>query len=69
INLKNAEVDAHLKSIEIANDLFKSAKADYFEVLMTQRDALASRLELVELKKQQLNATTNLYKSLGGGWR
>jgi NodT family efflux transporter outer membrane factor (OMF) lipoprotein len=68
-NLKNKEVEAHLKSIEISNDLFKSAKADYFEVLMTQRDALASRLELMELRKQQLNATTNLYKALGGGWR
>jgi outer membrane protein TolC len=30
--------------------------ADYLEVLMTQRDALEAKLELVETKKQQLNA-------------
>jgi multidrug efflux system outer membrane protein len=34
--LKAKEVDALNKSIEISNDLFKSSRADYFEVLMTQ---------------------------------
>jgi multidrug efflux system outer membrane protein len=67
-NLKNKEVDALMKSIDISNDLFKSAKADYLEVLMTQRDALESKLELVEAKKRQFNSVTNIYKALGGGW-
>lgn len=67
--LKSAEVDALTKSTTIANDLFKSARADYLEVLMTQRDALASKLELIETKKQQLNAVTNIYQELGGGWK
>ena len=35
---------------------------------MTQRDAISSKLELVEAKKQQFNAAINVYKSLGGGW-
>ena len=56
-------------SINIANDLFKSARADYFEVLMTQRDALEAKLELVETKKEQLNAVVSIYRNLGGGWR
>jgi multidrug efflux system outer membrane protein len=68
-DLKNKEVDALVKSIDISNDLFKYGKADYFEVLMTQRDALDSRLELIETKKQQFNAVTNIYTELGGGWR
>jgi multidrug efflux system outer membrane protein len=68
-NLKNQEVDALTKSIDISNDLFKYGKADYLEVLMTQRDALDSKLELIEAKKQQFNAVTNIYKALGGGWR
>lgn len=38
------------------------------EVLLTQRDALESKLQLVETKEEQLNARVNLYKSLGGGW-
>jgi len=37
-------------------------------VLLTQRDALESRIELVETKKLQLNAKVSLYKALGGGW-
>jgi len=67
-DLKARQVKALSQSIEIANDLFKSARADYFEVLMTQRDALQSRLELIETKKQQLNAVVNIYHALGGGW-
>ena len=67
-NLKSKEVDVLTKSIDIASDLFKSARATYLEVLMTQRDALESKLELVETKKRQFNAVTNIYKSLGGGW-
>jgi multidrug efflux system outer membrane protein len=68
-NLKSQEVAALNQSITIANDLFKSSRADYLEVLMTQRDALASKLELVETKKNQLMVVTNIYKELGGGWQ
>lgn len=68
-DLKSKQVDALTKSIDISNDLFKSARADYLEVLMTQRDALESKLELIETKKQQLNAVINIYKGLGGGWK
>ena len=66
---KNQEVDALNKSIDVSNELFKSARADYLEVLMTQRDVLDAKLELVETKKQQLNAVVNVYKALGGGWK
>jgi NodT family efflux transporter outer membrane factor (OMF) lipoprotein len=67
--LKSKEVGALTRSIDLAGDLFKSARADYFEVLMTQRDALESKLELVETKKEQLNAVINIYRDLGGGWQ
>ncbi|PWS32695.1 TolC family protein [Pedobacter paludis] len=67
-DLKYKQVQALTQSIDIANDLFKSTRADYFEVLMTQRDALQSKLELIETKKQQLNAVVNVYHALGGGW-
>ena len=67
-NLKTKQVDALTQSIDISNDLFKAARADYFEVLMTQRDALESKLELIETKLHQFNAVTNIYRALGGGW-
>lgn len=66
--LKSQQVEALNKSIEIATDLFKSARADYFEVLMTQRDALETKLDLIETKRDQLNAVVNIYRALGGGW-
>jgi len=68
-DLKSKQVDALTRSIDISNDLFKSARADYLEVLMTQRDALESKLELIETKKDQLNAVVNVYRGLGGGWK
>ncbi|ADY50730.1 RND efflux system, outer membrane lipoprotein, NodT family [Pseudopedobacter saltans DSM 12145] len=68
-DLKSQQVNVLSQSIEISNDLFRSAHADYFEVLMTQRDALEAKLELIETKKNQLMATVNVYKALGGGWK
>jgi len=68
-DLKSKQVDALTRSIDISNDLFKNARADYLEVLMTQRDALESKLELIETKQQQLSAVINIYRELGGGWK
>ncbi|MDQ3291748.1 MAG: efflux transporter outer membrane subunit [Bacteroidota bacterium] len=67
--LKSQEVEALTQSIDISNNLFRSARADYMEVLMTQRDALESRFDLVETKLQQMNAMVNVYRALGGGWK
>ncbi|MEH0157504.1 efflux transporter outer membrane subunit [Limibacter armeniacum] len=67
-DLKSKEVDALTQSINISNDLFRSARADYMEVLMTQRDALESKFELIETKKEQMSALVNIYQALGGGW-
>ncbi|MFM6924570.1 MAG: TolC family protein, partial [Ferruginibacter sp.] len=68
-SIKSKEVDALTRSVEIAGELYKSARANYLEVLTAQRDALSSKLELVEIKKDQYLAQTNVYKALGGGWR
>jgi outer membrane protein, multidrug efflux system len=67
--LKTKQVEALVASTDISNELFKSARADYFEVLMTQRDALSSKLEQIEMKLHQLNAVTSIYRDLGGGWK
>jgi len=66
---KSREVEILTRSIEISNSLFRSARADYLEVLLTQREALESRMELIEIKMKQLNARVNIYRALGGGWR
>lgn len=66
---KSNQVDILSNSVEISNSLFKSARADYTEVLFTQREALEAKMDLMEIKKKQLNAEVNIYKALGGGWR
>jgi multidrug efflux system outer membrane protein len=66
---KQKQVDAMNQSINILTNLFTSARADYMEVLMTQRDALDARIELVETKQEQLHNWVSLYQALGGGWK
>lgn len=67
-NIKEKETEILTQSVSISNELFSSARADYIEVLLTQREALNSRLELIELKTKQLLAKVSIYRSLGGGW-
>lgn len=66
---KSKEAETLNKAIFIASDLFKSARANYLEVLMNQKDALVTKLELIEAKKRQFNAMIHIYKALGGGWK
>ena len=66
---KNKQVEILTKSIEVSNTLYQSARADYMEVLLTQREALDSKMELIDVKKDRLIARVNLYRSLGGGWK
>jgi multidrug efflux system outer membrane protein len=68
-NTKEQEVEVLSKSINIANSLFRSARAEYIEVLLTQEEALDAKMELVEIKQKQLNAKVNIYRALGGGWQ
>ncbi len=67
--LKSKEAAVLRNAIDISNELFKYARANYLEVLTTQRDALSTKLELVETRKRQSIAVTSIYRALGGGWR
>lgn len=67
-NLKAQQVEALNQSITISTTLFRSARADYMEVLLTQREALEAKFELIETKMQQMHAFVNMYQALGGGW-
>jgi len=52
-----------------ANLLFKNGMANYLEVITAQSNVLQSELELASIKRQQLSAVAELYRSLGGGWK
>ncbi len=66
--LKESQVEALTESIALSVKLFKSARAEYTEVLLTQREALDSKIEIIEAKRDQLIASVKLYQALGGGW-
>ncbi|MBZ5856622.1 efflux transporter outer membrane subunit [Flavihumibacter profundi] len=49
--------------------LFKSGMANYLDVITAQATALQSQLDVLDTKRQLLNANVELYRSLGGGWK
>ncbi len=65
---KQQQVEILSNSVSISNSLYRSARADYVEVLLTQREALESRIDLTEIRLKQLLAKVNVYRALGGGW-
>jgi multidrug efflux system outer membrane protein len=56
-------------AIANANMLFSSGMASYLEVITAQGNLLQSELDLATLKREQLSAAIDLYRSLGGGWQ
>ncbi len=67
--LRGKQVESLVQSIDIANQLFLSVRAEYLDVLLAQRDALDAKKELIDTKQKQIDAMVDLYKSLGGGWQ
>lgn len=67
--LISTERTATLKTaISNARLLFGNGMANYLEVLTAQSNLLQSELELAFIKKARLDASVDLYRSVGGGW-
>lgn len=62
------QVAALEDATEVSSILYRSARADYMEVLMTRRDALEAEMELIDARKARLQAMVGIYQALGGGW-
>jgi NodT family efflux transporter outer membrane factor (OMF) lipoprotein len=67
--IKSKESAVLVESIDISDKLYRNNRATYLEVLAAQENALETRIELVQIKKAQLQSQMNLFKALGGGWR
>lgn len=63
-NQKKASLE---KATKDALLLYKSGMVTYLEVITAQNNALQTDLEVVSIKKDKLNAITDLYRALGGG--
>ncbi len=66
--LRNEEVNVLAQSIETSTELFRTSRATYLEVLLTQQNALNARLDFIDVRKRQLFSSVNIYRTLGGGW-
>jgi HAE1 family hydrophobic/amphiphilic exporter-1 len=64
-----SRVDTLRQAIVNAGSLFRNGMANYLEVITAQSNVLQSELELASIKKGQLSAEVELYRSLGGGWK
>ncbi len=67
--LKNEEVEILKRSIGTSSELFKAGKANYLEIISSQKNKLQAELELTNLHKRQNIGIIELYKAIGGGWR
>ena len=67
IDFKTQQLAALEASVDAATKLFQSARAEYIEVLLAQREMMEARLDLIETKRQQLQAIVEAYQALGGG--
>ncbi len=66
---KQEEVKVLKQSIFTSLELFKAGRANYMELILAQKNALLSQIELVQYNKRQHIETVNLYRALGGGWK
>lgn len=55
------------KSVNDVSLLYKSGMATYLEVITAQNNALQNGLDIINVKKEKLNAIADLYRSIGGG--
>lgn len=67
--LQSRQVALLEDAVGVSTVLFRSARADYMEVLLTRRDALDAEMERIETRLRQKLAMVQVYRALGGGWR
>lgn len=67
IEIKKQQLASLEASVDNATQLFQNARTEYVEVLLAQRDLMEARMDLIEMKKQQLTAVVTAYQALGGG--
>ena len=67
--IASGQVDTLHLAVGNAQLLFKTDMANYLEVITAQGNALQAELNLASIRRQQLSAMVELYRSLGGGWK
>ena len=69
MKVRTRQLNALQLSVKYTEELLRNGFANYNEVITARQSLLTAELGSVNDKLQQLQATVNLYRSLGGGWR
>jgi outer membrane protein TolC len=69
MQLRSNQMTALERSVEYSQELLRNGFANYTEIITARQSLLQAELGRVNDRLQQLQATVNLYRSLGGGWR
>jgi len=67
-NIRINQLVALRKSVEYSQELLRNGFANYTEVINARQFLLQVEIASINDRLQQLQATVNLYSSLGGGW-
>jgi multidrug efflux system outer membrane protein len=54
---------------DLSRDRYQSGLASYIEILIADQNLFQQQLQLAQTRGAQLQAVTDLYRSLGGGWQ
>jgi NodT family efflux transporter outer membrane factor (OMF) lipoprotein len=57
------------KAVESSFELYKAARVPYYDVLLSQQNALQTNIELILLHKRSKHSLVRLFKNLGGRWQ
>jgi len=61
-------VAAYKEAVQVANQRYLGGQANYYELLQEQQLLFPAQNALTQTSLNQLLATVQLYKALGGGW-
>ena len=65
---QNAAVESSQRYLTLANDRYKSGLDSYLNVVTAQTTLLSNQRTAMNLRMQQMTASVQLIKALGGGW-
>ena len=65
---QTAQVQALARAFDLAQERYENGVSSYLDVLDAQRALFSARLSQVQVERQYLVSTVDLYKALGGGW-
>jgi multidrug efflux system outer membrane protein len=62
-------VESLQQGVDLADLAYKGGVVSYLEYLDSERQLLDARLQLVQIRRQELTNIVTLYRALGGGWQ